>query len=369
MERLSKHRWGGVESRILRITGILLGFLLAFFPTTLRADFIYLKNGTVIEGYFLSQEGDEMIFKDMDEREVRIPERQIRRLEVGYSGIPVCYRERGESTDDCDILLHSVNSQYAVFVPSSRAGSLKPRRVRMEDVEHIEVKKRSRRERIIPILSEGIWVELRLDDGVIRGEVREIMGSSILVDPGDGTSQKVYENQMKEVQLFIPYVPPVWRRFDYWKLVPGVYQYRQGRYLMGSSILLSMVALGAGIQVEYGNANKMDNRADSDYLNFHYLYRYGGIGTYVVTSDYLYLRSVYDSYESSFNRHKQNQRALGGGIFLVYLLHLWDAKIFTLEEVPGEHVIRQPRITIQNRISTLENRIDHYQGIGFQFSF
>lgn len=289
----------------------MIGAALWLFPGgEVFADLIHLRNGKVIEGFFLNQEGGNLVFETF-EGKVRIPASNVKKMEVGYTGIPVCYTmENGD--ENCNALLHQAGPDEMLIV--TERGSLKRNMVPSKRIEKITFEKEKDDQKLLPHLSRGVGIRIHIDGLPLQGTVESMRGNELTVKRSDQTLVTVGEQHLNEGELYAPErIPPPEKRFRTMNLLPGVSQTIDGDYWTGGAILFSMAVLGGGIYSEFQSASGLDDAA---------------------MSDPMFLLFNQGDYQSRFESHKQNQTALGGVMLLVYLYHLYDVEIWKLEDSP-----------------------------------
>ena len=311
----------------LRWYDYILIFLLGLVPAVLSADMIHLKNGTTVEGYFLNMEGSSMVFRTFN-GEIRVSKDEILKVEMGYSGIPMCYGEDG-AEPICGGLLHAVFSDHFVFVASR--GSVDRQTLDSGQVDYITFRKESPEQKIIPILNPDTGLEVR-EQGKLGflGRVVEIEGDRLrLVDDDTGREVLFREKDLREGTIrFLPPIRPtrsdqISRGFSFLQLVPGVYQWERGEYWKTGLYAGGFLVLGAAFAAEYQAASKQDEMAMQDPAFL-----------------------LYDNpgYRQSFRTHQQNQAIAGALVGLLYTVHLADAGFFSvlLEDESG---IKEDRVS------------------------
>ncbi len=289
-----------IQSALLVTIGLLL-----LTAAPVQADMIHLKNGSVIEGYFLNQEEDYFIFRTFDgEKKIRASE--IQKMEMGYSGIPFCLKESGEN-EFCEGLLHGISESGLVYVDKPEKN--KKKSISLENIDYITFRKSSAGQFILPMLGTGVLLETGKDDNLIKGRITEIAEDKITVTDSVRGEVILGEDDLREGKIY-RYIHPVDRPFQIRRgigpgtFIPGLYQFQRKDYLRGSLILGGLLFSGAAAGYEMQQANLIDDRAMTDPLFL-----------------------LYDNpvYRKEFQAKQMNQAGLGLLMAGIYFYHLFDA--------------------------------------------
>ncbi len=275
------------------VLGVL--FLLAG-TARLHADMIRLKDGTVYQGKFISNSGDETIFQTAD-GEKRIPSSSIDHVEVGYSGVPLCYATK-DTPRTCGAVLHKLGPDRAVI--ATGAGNTERKEIPADEIVFLEFEKKSD-EKALAVLQKGAAVKLKMGDGTVEGRVNETKDGSLELQMKDGTSRQITEADITSGGLTrSPFLDGSWNAMA---LIPGYPQLQRGENWKGYGIMGGFGLFATVGLVEYLNAEAVDARAQSDF-RFKYFYD--------------------QTLVKEFQAHQQNQLYMGIAAGFLYAYHLYD---------------------------------------------
>lgn len=281
---------------VASLGGLSCVFFLLLVPATLWADLLRLKDGTVLEGKFISNTGDVTVFLTKD-GEKRIPSDTIEQVEVGYSGLPLCYKTKGDSKK-CGAVLHKLGPKKAVIATGD--GNTERKEIPADDIIFLEFDKQSN-EKAVAVLQEGANVKLKTGDQTVEGKVKKKADGSVELKTRDGTSRKLAEADITGgVVTSSPFIAGTW---NYLALIPGFPQLQREQNLKGYGIMGTMGMFGAIGLVEYLQAEAVDAQAESD-IGFKFF----GDTTLV----------------KKFEGHQQNQMIMGGLAAILYAYHFYD---------------------------------------------
>lgn len=280
--------------------------LFMFVPWAVHADIIYLRDGTRVEGLFQYQEGSNFIFETFDGK-VSIPSKNIVRMEMGYTGIPICYSTKdGKVKNNCNAILHLLDDDEALIV--NERGSLKRTSVDPDDISFLEFRKEKPGQRVITLLGPGVGIKTVVGGKTINGAIEEVDEGELLVEQEDGEKVSLMEESLRSGVLYIP-EKKLYFDFQYSDIIPGYSQYAHGEYFKGSAILGGLVIFGAGLAAEYQATVALSSQAMND-------------PAFLIYND--------PSYKKQFETHKQNQAMFGFALAAVYGYHLYDS-LFSLD--------------------------------------
>ncbi len=317
-----KARAPGISVRF----GMFLLAALAWLPAPVRADILQLEGGEKIEGFYSGEVGDRVIMILWDGSRREVPTANVKRLEMGYTGVPLCYGLRGNEDAEelrCNVLLHKVTNDRMVIAEGPGYTTLTE--IPLEDVAVAQLRRRADFQRLAPVLRPGLRVRAQDRNGAeISGEIVDVSDAGVRLRDEAGEERLVREDQVAlmaitkteteqkpdplrepegetEKQPDEPEIAS--RRFSAWDLYPGIPQYRAGERLLGAAIAASFHVMLGGFYLEFRAAEDAATRADSD-------------PTVLLFNNTTYLED--------FQRHQRNQTILGGLVAAVYFWHLTD---------------------------------------------
>lgn len=291
--------WLSILPPPLRGKTVLLigGLLLLFAPVAgLLADTIRLKDGTVIQGKFIRNTGETTIIRTA-KGEQRIPSDKIEHVDVGYSGVPLCYATKGKKRT-CGAVLHKLGPKKAVIATGD--GNTKREEIPAEEILFMEFDKKSN-EKAVAVLQKGASVKLKMGDKTVQGKVNQKQDGGLELKMKDGTSRKLTEEDITGgIVTSSPFLGGQW---NYLALIPGYPQIQRGQSWKGYSIMGAMGTFGVIGLVEFMNAEAADAAAQSDFM-----FQFFNDQTLV----------------KKFEGHQTNQLYMGVAAGLLYLYHFYD---------------------------------------------
>jgi len=289
-------RWERIF-RTRTLCAVLIALGLPIF--VLRPDIIHLKDGGKIEGFLLSSDDEALVLRTA-EGEKTIKTDQIANIEVGYSGVPVCYNVKSNpSTKVCPGNLNLIDSNRAVFATGS--GNLQTEEIQLSEVFYLEIKKIDITQKIIPYLRQGAVLSFHTTKGIVSGRVVQAEGESITVTQGDANIE-LKEGDL-ESAVFLGPGSGLNEGFRLSYLLPGYHQIHRGNRLRGWLFIGSLIFCGAIGGREYLLAQSAGGRASGD-------------PTFLLFNN--------QSYFQEFQKHQRNQAVIGGIAAVIYSVHLLD---------------------------------------------
>ncbi len=274
---------------------------------SVHADIVILKSGRSINGRIRTEEAGHLFVLTL-EGERKVPEAEIDRVEIGYSGLSFCIVPRDNRPKDCDGVLHLLLRNSIVLGTGN--GLTHRREIRRDAFARIEFRKAAEGQRILPAVTKGIELDLTVKNPaggemILRGTVMESNLERLTVRLADGSLRELSERDliagifgMRPAQN--TYQPPPFLL----RLLPGGYQMWDGSYFKGSLFFLGFSALGAGLAASYSAARTAERNA-SNSLTFLLFYD--------------------QEYQAKARRYQRVQRGIGAAAVVLYALHLIDA--------------------------------------------
>ncbi|MBE7437543.1 MAG: hypothetical protein HS115_03730 [Spirochaetales bacterium] len=270
---------------------VFLFFLLG--AQALLADILYLKNGSELEGFIESVE--EVVTIRTATGTQQIPSDDIRKIEMGYSGIAVCYTPQGAILEICAGILHKLSVEE-VLIGKGR-GNTEARTFPLGAIKRLSFNKQPGQV-VVPVLGIGLNLSLQTSGGEIKGRITRRTGDAIEMETDSGQTRLVPEAEIQSGSYRSP------SPFSFRQFVPGLPQFDRGETLKGSLILGSLGGVAAMGFAEYLQASAVNQAASSSM-------------TFMLFND--------PSFEAAFQRHQQNQLIAAGLGGLIYGYHLFDA--------------------------------------------
>lgn len=347
-------------SRALLATLLFAALILA--ATPVRADLLLLEGGEEIEGFYSGEENGRVIMILWDGSRREIPAAKVQRLEMGYTGVPLCYALQGKEKPEelrCNVLLHKVTSDRIIIAEGPGYSTL--REIPLEEIAVAQLRRKAEFQRMAPVLRPGLRVRAEDQDGTeISGEIVGVTDEGVSLRDDAGEVRLVREDQVallaverqtepvKEPEQEPPREePPVADRdFSPWDLYPGVPQYRNGERALGAAIAASFHFMLGGVYLEFRSAEAAAAAARSD-------------PTVFLFNNTTYL--------DDFQRHQRNQLVLGSLAAVVYLWHLTDwFYLGRPEESPANPA---PALMIQERKLTVGTYEESIHEVRWEWRF
>jgi small nuclear ribonucleoprotein (snRNP)-like protein len=303
---------------------------------------VILKNDSVQIGRFVSEEGQSILFQVFNETK-KIAKKDIKKLEIGYSGIPSCYKRKKNWSETCGQILHSFDKNKIILGKGD--GLLDKEEIELKELSMIRMKKNKKEDKFLYILKSGIKVELKVNKEIIKGEIRSIDSNHLVILDDKSNNRKFTELEVDEIfwentstgsYNFLTYI------------IPGVMQYRNGKKLKGSLMGFFFFGLIAGAASEYSAAGKALND-DIDYL---------------IINNNVYIGSNLNP-NPAFEGHIRNMNYAIGGAVLLYLFHSYEVYSFITSKGVKTSLNVKPFIPYgqdvnnQNLHSTIEFRFSY----------
>lgn len=279
--------------------------ILCFYSRTIWSDIVLLKSGKTIEGKFIETNSNYTIIDNFD-RKIKISNNEIESIEVGYSGISVCYQLK-EEAENCKSKLHLLSQSKVVLV--SGKGFLDAKEYNSSDFLSIKGSVSSKEYSLIKYIRIGIGLEIvDTNSKSFKGKLISISDDGVLTL--ESPSDKVYNIPSKSIKTF-SYYSPSWFQLPkihpLVQIVPGLPQINKGEFWKGSALMGLSAATLFGAAYEYNNARNTSSQEIS----------YVPVGTQLVAT------SAFSS-NKSFEMHKQNFQILTAGFIIIYIVHFYD---------------------------------------------
>ena len=309
----------------------LLTVAVALSPLTvapLQADLLRLKSGEELEGFYIREVDGVVEFKLADGTDREIPADEVANLEMGYTGVPLCYRTKEKPDEEvCNVLLHKIEGNQMVI--ADQRGYLSLRKIPLHTVRTAELNRVGEFQKIAPLLQKDLKIratqaqdqsppdgeapsdgetppdgEAPQQDSTVEGEIAEIRGDRVFIRDSNGELREVEDGRIQLVAFQgPPKAPEAEREFRFSDLYPGVPQYGSDQRNLAYGIFGSFHFALLGFLFEYNAATQASAKAQSDI-------------TVLLFNNTTYLEE--------FNRHQRNQAMFLGIAGLVYIWHVVD---------------------------------------------
>lgn len=355
--------------------GVTIAGLVGLVAPRAYADLLTLKSGESLEGFFVRDTDEGVVFRVRGGEERVVPADDVAGLEVGFPGEPFCFERRGAG-QDCSALLYQFQSDRLVIATGT--GFLELQEIPMSEVERVEIDRESQApEAFHAELPDGINVEISRSvppaepsegdpsEPEAAPAVRETVVGTVVSRDDVATLIRREDGQIvripnEEIRAAVhrpepePEPAPVAQpEFEarWYDIMPGVPQYRWGQRGKGSLLFGGFSTLVLGVYWEYLQAQQVSAEAAGD------------------PTVYLFNNT---SYLDEFSRHQRMQRLLGYGAGLVFLYHLFDWRYLGPQEAVGTGEAAQASLR-----PTLRSELVQYYGdaverrwrLGFEMRF
>ncbi len=337
-------------SRRLPVCAVLILMLLAF--TEGRSDIVRLKSGRTINGQVRGEEDGLLIVRTLTGQE-KIPSGEIAGIEVGYTGLSFCVLHNNEKPKDCNGVLHLIQKESVVLGTGEALTQRKE--LYRGDFLRVEFRKAADGQQILPVLTTGIELEVLVKNGksegedTLKGTVMESGRNAMILKLADGSLRT-----FKELDLIggaftpLPLKAPG-RSTALMKLIPGAYQFSEGRWIKGSLFTIGYMGAAAGFAVAYSRSRAAER--DASHSVSYWL--------------------VYDQqYQARFRYYQNVQRAIGAAAVLMYGLHLLDVFWGRSSDATAEAIFFPPVLSYgSSGKHSIRSESDQVEIVRFGFRF
>ena len=349
-----------------RIVTVVCVVLASLPMSSARADLLFLKNGEELEGFYIREADGLVESKLADGTDRNVPRVEVERLQLGFTGVPLCYSLREKPAERiCNVLLHEIRGNEMII--ADEKGYVKLRSVRLDQVGFAELNRVGDFQKIAPLLKKNLKIratqsgdgrkpvslestdpekkseqpdeppsgeplpdepgpapavesgtttmeqtensetsknEPRADE-IVEGSIAEIRGDSVMIRDSKGELREIEDDRIQLVAFQGPpeEEPPPVREFRYSDLYPGIPQIGADRTMTGYAMFGGFHTALFGILWEYRAAQAASAKAQGDL-------------TVLLFNN--------TSYLEEFNRHQQNQKMFGLLAGAFYVWHLVD---------------------------------------------
>lgn len=293
---------------------LLFPFLLCSY---LHSDVLHLNDGTAVEGNFISEEPNIIVFES-NSNSKRYPKYSIKQLEMGFTGSTLCYKLVSKS-EDCSKILHILGDNKIVTAPQGK-GNVGKEIFPLNEVEYVVVKKIRKNDKISIALRPGLEIEAKSKTKKFKGviESRDTAKGSINLKTKASEVETLTDKEITEIRWENEEIKFSTKFLRYSKyLIPGIPQFPDNRW-KGAGMFTAFLLFAAAIPIEY-SAAQSSLKNDSTILPFN--------GSFIVVSGF--------GSNPSFDTHQRNMIAAGAGLGLLYAYHFYDVWKMTRPKEPG----------------------------------
>lgn len=311
------------------------------------ADMIVLKKGQVLIGRYLSEDERKIQFQTFNEIK-SINKSDIANLELGYSGVPVCYQLQNKWSQVCGDVIHLLDKNKMILGKGD--GLLEKEEFLLKDLQLITLKKSKKEDRLFYILRPGLDINIKTNGQSITGEIQTVTNDTISI------KTKKESVVLKEIDIDeISWQSPAKLKISFSFLrytVPGLFQFQEGKRLKGFLLGFLFFGFAGAIGAEYSAAQSALN-GDIDYII---------VGNSIYVGSNLFPNKEHQS-------HVRGMTAAIAGLTLVTLFHSYEVYSFVSSKgVKTSIHMQMPSINSQFYRNDLDqSRIS--SGIEFRISY
>lgn len=283
--------------------------LIAFVQFSIEADIITLKNGSTLEGTYLSEENGKLKF-DVDGTTRLISKSEIQKMEMGYTGSSFCYVLEGQD-EICEGVLHYVDKDRIII--GKGKGMVQKETFSLSSLKSYSVRRLRKNDKITSVIQQGIRIEI-----VSKNDKK--MGRVLRVEPSQGQLTILSENieytfaedEIEEINWVKDS-----RGFGYYALqslkftIPGLLEYPVNKW-EGIGMMSAFGLLAVAIPLEYSAAVKASQGQD----------------TYLVYNGNLVVLNGLGG-NGGFSSHKNFYYGAIGGMGVLYMAHSFEVYRYT----------------------------------------
>lgn len=281
----------------------MLKFLLLFclLNQSIFSDLIILKNDSVLIGKYISEQDTSIQFQV--QREImKIPKSNIKKLELGYSGVSSCIKKTSDWSENCQDFIHQIDKNKIILGRGDAL--LEKEEIQLSKLDRFKIKKNKKEDKILFVLRPGAEVKIKSAEKNYSGELIEVSLKDLIIKDGKEGKMKLTELDIDEVSWeakskislsFLRY------------LIPGVMQFQNGKKIKGSVLGFLFLGFIAGAGSEYSKASKAVSE-DVDYI---------------IINNNIYVGSNLNE-NTLYNTHIKNMQYALGGLGLLYLFHSYE---------------------------------------------
>ncbi|MCX7998858.1 MAG: hypothetical protein N3A69_07895 [Leptospiraceae bacterium] len=208
---------------------------LSIFSFSVSADIIQTKTGGFIEGSFVKESKEFLEFETKGEV-TKIKKEDVKTLEIGYFGIPFCYKKTSLfDSEDCTSLLYSVTDNHIILAKG--VGYLHREKIFLSDLKYFYSNDLEKNKTLTKVIKENSKLHLKTKGNeFILSKVNKIIKNKfILTEVESNKTKELIESEISALE---------WKQetktTNYAELplyaTPGVYQVANDRYLKGFSL-------------------------------------------------------------------------------------------------------------------------------------
>ena len=264
------------------------------------SDLIIFKNDSVLIGKYISEQENSIQFQVQNETK-KIQKSNIKKLELGYSGVSSCFKRTADWSENCKDYIHQIDKNKIILGKGD--GLIDKEEIPLSKLDRFKIKKNKKEDKILFVLRPGAEVKIKYKEKIYSGELTEVTLQNLTIkDSKEGKIllteldiEEVYWEAKSKISLsFVRY------------LVPGVMQFQNGKKIKGSVMGFLFLGFIAGAGSEYSKASKAIAE-DVDYLIINNIY----IGSNL-------------NENTLYEKHIKNMQYALGGLGLLYLFHSYE---------------------------------------------
>ncbi|WCL47996.1 hypothetical protein [Leptospira sp. GIMC2001] len=281
----------------------LIFIFIPILSSNIWSDVILLKNGKTIEGKYIESD-DNWLVIDNFEKLIRIQSNQVQSMDVGFSGIPICYKLKNNSDKNCNGILHFLSRNKMVIAQGS--GYMEALEIPISEIDNFQIQINKKNDQLSRYIRSGIILRISLTNkDIIIGKYLKTT-DRILQFQVENETKKIPENQIQLVEYESDF--HIDENMQYVKyLLPGYSQWQRQSKAKGALLMgMSTISL-LGIGYEYNQAMQSSKREIT----------YIPVNNQLVGTNSL-------SNNSKFDGHIRNMNILSGVLLICYIYNTYD---------------------------------------------
>lgn len=326
--------------------------LLSILSFSVSADIIQTKTGRFIEGSFIKESREFLEFETKGEV-TKIKKEDVKTLEIGYFGIPFCYKKTGLfDSEDCSSLLYSVTEDHIIIAKG--VGYLHREKIPLSDLKYFYSNDLEKNKTLTKVIKENSKLHLKTKGNeFILSKINKIVKNKFTLTEVETNKKK----ELSESEISALEWKQETKTTNYVELplyaTPGVYQVANDRYLKGFS--LSILFFGS---LAYAASQQI---AISQSVPSQFLIPFSN--SVLILED--------PSYKKTIQTYTQNRNLAIGAAGILWGIHFLDVwiseKNFESKSFIGRFSV-QPEFLISSSFFG-NNQIGVYSNFSFELKF
>lgn len=272
-----------------------------FILLPIYSDLVILKNDSVLIGKYISEQESSIQFQVRKET-MKIPKSNIKKLELGYSGVSSCIKRTSDWGENCLDFVHQVDKNKIILGKGDAL--LDKEEIPLDKLSRFKLTKSKKEDKILFVLRPGADLKIKSGEKIYSGEILEVSLIDLVIKDSKLGKIKLKEEEIDEINWeskaklsfgFVRY------------LIPGVMQFQNGKKIKGSIMGILFFGLIVAAGSEYANASTAV-KEDVDYI---------------LINNNIYIGSNLNE-NTEYNKHIKNMNYALGGLGALYMFHSYE---------------------------------------------